>query len=98
MADKKVTQLTDLGNALASVDLFHIVDDPSGTPINKKETVGDKGKLLTENLEVTVSFYNENPISIDLPTDSIVFLLTFKCSLNSYLMIDCIINFLAEFS
>ena len=33
----------------------------------KKETVGDKGKLLTENLEVTVSFFNENPLSIELP-------------------------------
>ena len=33
----------------------------------KKETVGNKGKLLTENLEVSVSFYNENPISIELP-------------------------------
>ena len=33
----------------------------------KKETVGDKGKLLKENLEVSVSFYNENPISIELP-------------------------------
>ncbi len=33
----------------------------------KKETVGDKGKLLTENLQVTVSFYNENPLSIELP-------------------------------
>ncbi len=33
----------------------------------KKNIVGDKGKLLTENLEVSVSFYNENPISIDLP-------------------------------
>ncbi len=33
----------------------------------KKETIGDKGKLLTENLEVTVSFYNDNPISIELP-------------------------------
>jgi len=38
MADKKVTQLTDLGNGLAAVDLFHVVDDPSGTPINKKIT------------------------------------------------------------
>ena len=36
------------------------------TEINK-EIIGEKGKLLTENLEVTVSFYNENPISIELP-------------------------------
>ena len=33
----------------------------------KKETIGDKGKLLTENLQVSVSFYNENPLSIELP-------------------------------
>ena len=33
----------------------------------KKEIVGEQGKLLTENLEVTVSFYNENAISIELP-------------------------------
>ncbi len=32
-----------------------------------KELMGDKGKLLTENLEVSVSFYNENPISVELP-------------------------------
>ena len=33
----------------------------------KKVIIGEKGKLLTENLEVSVSFYNEIPISIDLP-------------------------------
>ena len=33
----------------------------------KKEVIGDKGKLLTENLEISVSFYNGKPISIDLP-------------------------------
>ncbi len=33
----------------------------------KKEVVGDQGKLLTENLEVSVSFYNEKPISVELP-------------------------------
>ena len=33
----------------------------------KKNIVGKKGKLLIENLEVLISFYNESPISIDLP-------------------------------
>ena len=33
----------------------------------KKDIIGEKGKLLTENLEVKVSFHNENPILIDLP-------------------------------
>ena len=33
----------------------------------KKDVVGEKGKLLSENLEVSVSFYNENAISIELP-------------------------------
>ena len=33
----------------------------------KKEVVGEKGKLLTENLEVIISFYNNTPISVDLP-------------------------------
>ena len=33
----------------------------------KKNLVGEKGKLLSENLEVSVSFYNDNPISLELP-------------------------------
>ena len=33
----------------------------------KKQTIGDKGKLLIENLQVSVSFYNENPLTIELP-------------------------------
>ena len=38
MADKKITALDDLGSSLAEVDVFHIVDDPSNTPINKRVT------------------------------------------------------------
>ena len=41
MADKKITALTDLGDSLAAVDLFHVVDDPSVTPINKKIAAQD---------------------------------------------------------
>ena len=33
----------------------------------KKNIIGEKGKFLTENLEVTLSFYNEIPISVELP-------------------------------
>ena len=33
----------------------------------KKNIVGKKGKMLTENLEVSINFYNENPLSVDLP-------------------------------
>ena len=33
----------------------------------KKEIVGEKGKLLSENLEVRISFHNEIPISVELP-------------------------------
>ena len=33
----------------------------------KKNVIGEKGKLLTENLEVSVSFYNDSAISVELP-------------------------------
>jgi len=36
------------------------------TNINKK-IIGEKGKFLSENLEVTISLYNEKPIALELP-------------------------------
>tara|TARA_Y100000588_G_scaffold233694_1_gene247351 strand:+ start:1099 stop:1659 length:561 start_codon:yes stop_codon:yes gene_type:complete len=36
------------------------------TNINKK-IIGEKGKFLSENLEVTISLYNEKPIGLKLP-------------------------------
>ena len=36
------------------------------TNLNKNK-IGEKSKLLSENLEVTINFYNENPLSVTLP-------------------------------
>tara|TARA_B100000700_G_scaffold149820_1_gene166559 strand:+ start:808 stop:1371 length:564 start_codon:yes stop_codon:yes gene_type:complete len=35
----------------------------------KKELLGEKLKLLSENLKVTISFLEEKPLSVDLPTN-----------------------------
>jgi elongation factor P len=47
---------------------YHFMDPKSYEQINiKKEVIGKKGKMLTENLEVSISFYNEKPLTVELP-------------------------------
>ena len=47
---------------------FYFMDPKTYEQINiKKETIGEKGKMLTENLEVSISFYNEKPLTVELP-------------------------------
>ena len=47
---------------------FYFMDLKSFEQVQiKKDIIGQKGKLLTENLEVTINFYNDKPITIDLP-------------------------------
>ena len=47
---------------------YHFMNPKSYEQITiKKGVVGEKGKMLTENLEVSISFYNEEPLMVDLP-------------------------------
>jgi elongation factor P len=47
---------------------YHFMNPKSYEQINiKKEVIGKKGKMLTENLEVSISFYNEEPLMVELP-------------------------------
>ncbi|MDA7801148.1 elongation factor P [Candidatus Pelagibacter sp.] len=47
---------------------YYFMDPKTYEQINiKKETIGEKGKMLTENLEVSISFYNEKPLTVGLP-------------------------------
>ena len=41
MADKKISALSAVADsAIGADDLLHIVDNPGGTPVNKKMTIG----------------------------------------------------------
>ena len=49
-------------------DDFYFMNPVSFEQINlKKNILGDKGKMLSENLEVTINFHDEKPLSILLP-------------------------------
>ena len=47
---------------------YYFMDPKSYEQINiKRDIVGEKGKMLTENLEVSICFYDEKPLTVELP-------------------------------
>ena len=47
---------------------YYFMNPKSYEQINiKKEIIGEKGKMLTENLEVSISFHNDKPLIVELP-------------------------------
>jgi len=67
MADKKITALTDLSTGVAGADLLHVVDDPSGVPINKKVSVTN----FINNLPSFIGFANSTEDIADSGTTAI---------------------------
>ena len=56
---------------------FYFMDAKTFEQIEiNKDVIGEKGKLLSENLQVSVIFYNDNPISVQLPNQ-------IKCKVSS---------------
>ena len=47
---------------------YYFINQKSFEQINiKKNIVGEKGKMLTENLQVSINFYNDKPLAVELP-------------------------------
>ena len=61
---------------------YYFINQKSFEQINiKKNIVGEKGKMLTENLQVSINFYNDRPLAVELPNQVTCKILTTDVSL-----------------
>ena len=66
--EKAILEETKFNFLYEDDDNYYFINVQTFDQINiKKNLVGEKGKMLTENLEVSISFFDENAISIVLP-------------------------------
>jgi len=60
MADKKITALTVMnGSEVSASDILHVVDDPSGTPVNKRLAISS----LFENIPTHLAINDVSTVS-----------------------------------
>ena len=53
MADKKITALTVMnGSEVSGTDILHVVDDPSGTPVNKRLAISSLFENIPTHLAI----------------------------------------------
>ena len=66
--EKAILEETKFNFLYGDDENYYFINPKNFDQINiKKETVGEKARMLTENLEVSISFFEENPISVELP-------------------------------
>ena len=66
--EKAILEETKFNFLYEDDENYYFINVKTFDQINiKKNIVGEKGKMLTENLEVSINFFNENPLSVDLP-------------------------------
>ena len=63
---------------------YYFINQKSFEQINiKKNIVGEKGKMLTENLQVSINFYNDRPLTVELPNQVTCKILTTDVALKN---------------
>ena len=66
--EKAILEETKFNFLYEDDENYYFINVKTFDQINiKKNVVGEKGKMLTENLEVSINFFNENPLYVDLP-------------------------------
>lgn len=70
MADKKISALSSVADSdIGSDDLLHIVDNPGGTPVNKKMTIGQLFENVPTHLAIN-DIVTESSAATDLAASS----------------------------
>tara|TARA_B000000609_G_scaffold135771_1_gene111556 strand:- start:52 stop:819 length:768 start_codon:yes stop_codon:yes gene_type:complete len=71
MADKKMTELQDLGAGIAAGDILHVVDDPLVAPVNKQVTVENFVGNLNKTVGATEGAAGKSGVKSTLTTGAL---------------------------